>query len=231
MLFAVAGASLIGSLHCAGMCGPFVAFYAGSDVSSGGRRTLSHVAYHSGRLVTYALLGAVAGSIGAAIDLAGGALGVGRIAAVVAGLVMLAWGAVLLLQAGGVRLGRWLPRALVSRSECALRRLKEKPPVARALLLGLSSTLLPCGWLYAFVVTAAGTGSALTGAATMFAFWLGTVPLLLGLGALAQGIAGRVRRHLPVVSALLLVLLGLGTVVGRLDVGAFASPCCHHQAP
>jgi sulfite exporter TauE/SafE len=31
-------------------------------------------------------------------------------------------------------------------------------PEVRAAILGLGSALLPCGWLYAFVVTAAGTG-------------------------------------------------------------------------
>ena len=35
LLLTVFAASLVGSLHCVGMCGPFVAFYSGSDGSSG----------------------------------------------------------------------------------------------------------------------------------------------------------------------------------------------------
>ena len=57
------------------------------------------------------------------------------------------------------------------------RLVRERPPVARALLLGLFSTLLPCGWLYAFAVLAAGTGGPWTGMLVMAAFWAGTVPV------------------------------------------------------
>ena len=38
VLLTVFVASLVGSLHCVGMCGPFVAFYAGADGSGGIRR-------------------------------------------------------------------------------------------------------------------------------------------------------------------------------------------------
>lgn len=231
----VFSASLLGSLHCVGMCGPFVGFYSGGDASTGAKRVLSHVAYHSGRLVTYAALGAVAGSVGRALDLAGNAAGIARAAAIVAGLVMVAWGAVLLLESGGVRVGRFLPRALIERAGCSLARLRDRPPIARALVIGLSSTLLPCGWLYAFAVTAAGTGSALGGATLMAVFWLGTLPLLLGLGVGVQRLGSRLRQHLPLVTALALVALGVVSVIGRVDARAFAvgqdKPSCHSQAP
>jgi uncharacterized protein len=228
LLFGIVGASLVGSLHCAGMCGPFVAFYAGGDTSHGRGRALSHLAYHAGRLVTYTLLGAIAGSIGAAIDLAGSAAGVGRVAGVIAGLVMVAWGAVLLLRAGGVPIGRILPARLTARASCSLARLKERPPIARALLIGLASTLLPCGWLYAFVVMAAGTGSALGGAMLMLAFWAGTVPLLLGLGVGVQRISHHLRRHVPIISALVLVVLGVAGVATRLHAEPFQEKPCSH---
>ena len=41
LLVTVLAASLVGSLHCVGMCGPFVAFYSGADGSSGVRRECS----------------------------------------------------------------------------------------------------------------------------------------------------------------------------------------------
>jgi sulfite exporter TauE/SafE len=217
------------------MCGPFVTFYSGGDSSAGYKRAFSHLAYHAGRLVTYVVLGAVAGSIGRALDLAGKAAGVGKIAAVIAGLVMVAWGALLLLELGGVRVGSFLPRALSERAASWLVRLRERPPIARALLIGLSSTLLPCGWLYAFAVTAAGTGTALGGATLMAVFWLGTVPLLLGLGVGVQRLGARLRQHLPLVTALALVTLGVVSVIGRVDARAFAAdqarPCCHGKGP
>jgi sulfite exporter TauE/SafE len=96
-------------------------------------------------------------------------------------------------------------------------RLLGHPPVSRALLLGLLTTLLPCGWLYAFVATAAGTGSAPAAMLVMGAFWLGTVPLLAGLGLATQRAFGPLRRHLPAVTAAALMIIGLLTMTGRLS--------------
>lgn len=223
LIVPVLAASLVGSLHCAGMCGGFVAFYAGGDESTGRSRALAHLAYNGGRLATYVTLGALAGALGAAVDLAGKAAGVGRVAGVVAGSVMIAWGLGLLLLAAGVRVP-WLrlPEAVHARVAGSLGALRGKPPVVRALLIGLSSTFLPCGWLYAFAVTAAGTGSALGGATVMLAFWLGTVPALLGLGFGVQTLTRRVRRYVPMLSAAALIAIGLASVFGRFNAPRMA---------
>jgi uncharacterized protein len=233
LLVPIAAASLVGSLHCAGMCGGFVAAYAGADRSGGWRRAPAHVAYHAGRLVAYATLGAAAGSLGAALDLAGHATGVGRIAALLAGSVMVLWAVAVLLERFGIgRRSLAPPPRLVA----LLASFARKPPLARAALLGLSSALLPCGWLYAFVVAAAGTGEAFGGALVMAAFWSGTLPILLGLGAFVQALGPGLRRHAPLLSALALLVIGLYAVVGRWNVpvlsvnaarGAADAASCH----
>jgi len=217
LLLTVFVASLLGSLHCVGMCGPFVAFYSGADGSAGARRLLSHAAYSGGRLLTYALFGLTAGAVGAALDVAGSLAGVQRIAGIVAGATMILWGLAVLLQLRGVRLFRH--GAGGGRMGGLLRRgfslVSDKPPVLRAAVVGLLSGLLPCGWLWAFVVTAAGTGNALSGAAVMTAFWAGTVPALLAVGFGAQLISEPLRRHVPALTAMLLVALGLVAIFGR----------------
>lgn len=205
--------SLLGSLHCVGMCGGFVAFYSGSN-GSGAGSPWAHLTYNLGRLSTYLVLGAVAGAIGGAVNLAGNASGVGEIAALVAGSLIVLWGLALLLQATtNLRLPapRWLDRLLSK----VLPRLYAKPPVVRALVLGMSSTLLPCGWLYGFAVTAAGSGSALTGAALMAAFWLGTVPAMLGVGFGVQKLSRLLGPRLPVLMPLMLVVIGIATLANR----------------
>ncbi len=214
LLTTVLIASLAGSLHCVGMCGPFVAFYAGGDASRGARRLLSHATYGAGRLVAYAALGLAAGEIGAVLDLAGSLAGFQRVAAVAAGAVMIAWGGLALLRLRGVRVlpiragsATWLQRAF--------RVVADRPPVLRAAAVGLLSGLLPCGWLWAFLVAAAGTGSALHGASVMGAFWLGTVPALVAVGLGAQLLAAPLRRHVPAVTAVLLVVLGIFAIVSR----------------
>ncbi len=225
LFWAVLAASLLGSLHCAGMCGGFVAFYAGGDRSSGWSRGLSHAAYSLGRLLTYTLLGIVAGILGRAMDLAGAQAGLQRGAALVAGGLMMGWGLVMLLQIRGLRLSTHLPPLFQRLVQEALGQLGQKPPVVKALILGLLSTLLPCGWLYAFAITAAGTGDPFKGALVMAAFWVGTLPVLLGLGMGVQALAGPLRRHLPLVSALVLMLIGAWTVLdrARISVDRFAT--------
>jgi sulfite exporter TauE/SafE len=99
-----------------------------------------------------------------------------------------------------------------------LARLREHPPVVRAGATGLLTTLLPCGWLYAFVAVAAGSGSAFNGAATMVFFWLGTIPALTVLGAVTQRLAIRYGSRIPVAMATVVVVFGLLTIAGRIGV-------------
>jgi sulfite exporter TauE/SafE len=217
LLVTVFVASLVGSLHCIGMCGPFVAFYSGADGSGGARRLLSHAVYSGGRLFTYVVFGIAAGAVGAALDVAGSLAGVQRIAAIVAGTTMILWGVFALLQIRGIRIFKH--SSAHGRLSRLLHRgfslVGDKPPVVRAGVVGLLSGFLPCGWLWAFLVTAAGTGSALEGAAVMTAFWTGTVPALLAVGLGAQLVSAPLRRHVPAVTAILLVCLGLYAILGR----------------
>lgn len=214
---AVLAASLLGSPHCAGMCGGFVCFYSGHDR---GPRWSSHLAYNGGRLLSYLGLGVAAGLLGAGLDRVGATAGVARPAAIAAGALMIVWGGLTLLRARGIRIPLPRSQALQRMSRRLLERLRGHPPVMRALLLGLFTTLLPCGWLYAFVATAAGSGSVPGAVAVMGAFWLGTVPVLAGLGLASQRALGPLRRHLPAVTAAALVAIGLLTIAGRLDRSA-----------
>jgi sulfite exporter TauE/SafE len=235
LIVAVFTASLLGSLHCAGMCGAFLAFAVGDvtitgpgapGISRRGRLrggAAPHCAYHAGRLMTYSALGVISGSLGAALDLGGAMVGVQRIAAALAGAVMIGFGTVTLLRLRGVRIGRLpLPgvaqRVLVRGQRWALNR----PPVHRALLIGLLTTLLPCGWLYAFAITAAGTADPGLGALTMAVFWAGTLPVMVGLGAGVSAAAGALGRRLPVVTAMALLGVGIFTVAQRLTISADA---------
>jgi hypothetical protein len=93
----------------------------------------------------------------------------------------------------------------------------------RALVLGLSSTLLPCGWLYAFAALAAGTGGALAGAWLMSAFWLGSLPVMLGVGVSLQTVFRRFARPLARLRPVLVIGVGAITLVSRLQMPAFAA--------
>jgi sulfite exporter TauE/SafE len=214
--------SLLGSPHCAAMCGGFACFYAAEPGSR--RHRLALVAYNGGRLASYALLGALAGALGAGVDAAGWMAGVARPAAVAAGVLMVTWGTITILRALGARLPRLSPPRGARRVlSGVLQRMQSRPPAVRAAALGLLTTLLPCGWLYVFVATAGGTGSAWRGALVMAVFWLGTVPMMAGLGLAVQRLSGPLRQRLPVMTAAVLVVIGLLTAAGRLGMSPAAS--------
>jgi sulfite exporter TauE/SafE len=218
LLGTVFAASLLGSLHCAGMCGGLVAFYAGTNARDGRAPMLPHLAYNAGRLAAYTALGAAAGALGAMLDTTGGALlGAQRVAAAIAGTLMLLWGAVSLLSALGARVPRpAAPAGLhrVVRRGVALA--AAAPPVARAGVIGVLTGCLPCGWLYAFALAAAGTGSALAGAGLMAVFWAGTLPVMLGVGVGVQSIARPLARHIPAACAVAMIVIGLLALDGRI---------------
>jgi sulfite exporter TauE/SafE len=223
-LASVLVASLLGSVHCAAMCGGFVAAYA--DGAEGGprRRLGAHVAYNAARLVTYLALGALAGALGRALDLAGNAVGLADAAAIVAGALLLASGLVALAPRSSLVKLRGGPQSSASSLlGRVLVRFRSAPPVVRATLLGLSSALLPCGWLYAFAALAAGTGSALAGALLMATFWLGTVPMLLGLGLSLETLGRRFARLFSRLRPALVIGVGAVTLLSRLQLPAFAA--------
>lgn len=244
-LVSVAAASLLGSLHCAGMCGGLITFYAGQTPATGerpgrARPWAAHAAYHLTRGAAYATLGALAGQLGASLDHVARGAGLGQLGALLAGVVLLVWGALswpraepgkslLRLGRSPSTPGRW--QRLEARFVQLARAARSRPPLARAALLGFSAALLPCGWLYAFVVLAAGSGSPAHGALLLLAFWSGTVPLLLALGVGIQRWTASWRAQLPRLSAVLLLLLGAYQISSRWPSASAArspTPSCHH---
>jgi len=219
LILAVLSASVLGSMHCAGMCGGLMFFALGSDDErTKSARARLQMAYHGGRLLTYTILGIAAGAIGQAVDFGGGFVGIQRAAAIVAGVLMIAFGLVTLARLKGIKikhLGVPAPlRRFVERSQRSAFGLS---PFKRALSIGLLTTLLPCGWLYAFAFTAAGTASPLWGGVTMAVFWMGTLPVMVSLGAGIQLLTGAMHAKLPFITASAVVLVGLLTAMGRLQ--------------
>jgi len=224
---AVVAASLLGSLHCVGMCGPLVAFVIGTPeggterVTSGQARL--QAAYHLSRGTGYVLLGVAAGTAGHLVDIAGVLAGLQPLAAGLAGATLALAGCAMLARHFGWRVpGLGLPEPLARRLRSVQQRALKLPPLGRALAIGASTTLLPCGWLYAFAVTAAGTGSPALGALVMLAFWLGTVPLLSALGAGVRSFAGALGPRAQPLASVALIAAGLFTLSGRVSLDSLA---------
>lgn len=238
LLLACAAASFVGSLHCAGMCGPLVAVVLsrGAGPRTPGAATLLG-AYHGARGAGYMALGAALGLAGGLVNLVGVLAGAAPVAASIAGLTLIVSGLAIIARAAGVRLPRRPSRGAADGTPGPLQRIRGRalrlPPVGRALAIGGTTAFLPCGWLYAFFVVAAGTASPVQGALVMGAFWLGTVPVLSALGF---GV-GRLQRlfgpSLQVATSLVLIALGSWTLMGRsaLSADALATRAMERNAP
>ncbi len=226
----VASASVLGSLHCVAMCGPLVAM-AHRGAPPGKRWSASATAalwHSSGRLLTYVSLGMAAGVVGKAVDVAGRVGSVQRVAAILSGLMLIGWGiwtVLPLAQRRATTGSSYFGKSLVQ--------LRGRKPSVQAAMMGVLTGLLPCGWLWAFVAMAAGTASPWSGATVMAAFWLGTLPAMVGLLALGGGLLTTLRNKRPVLIALVLVGMGVFTLATRWrDAGTHGvtAPSCHNPA-
>jgi sulfite exporter TauE/SafE len=155
--------------------------------------------YTGGRILTYTLLGTLAGMLGSAVQAAGALVGVRRMAMAVAGGVLVAWAVAALLNmaalnGGGTTFAR-LGRVL-----------KGRVP-GHPFVVGLFLGLLPCGFLYSALVAAVGRGGAADGAAALALFGLGTAPALLGV-SLADTLLARPRAFLNRLSQLFILAMG-----------------------
>jgi uncharacterized protein len=208
-LLLLLGASLLGSAHCVGMCGPYVAMCTAQFVPRGATamaRLFLRILFNLGRIATYGLIGLIVGAFGQIAQAAATRLGVGGIVAMLAGAAALIFG---LSMMGWLRdparlvAGAGLGRALTA----GRMRLKQAPPSVAPLLLGALQGWLPCALVYAAASRAAIAGSAGMGALTMVVFGLGTVPAVFALTVLPQAVLGRVRAQR--LAGVLLTLLGM----------------------
>lgn len=189
--------------HCVGMCSPFVLFVSRRYVAPDAGRAAAFRAqlwYTAGRVLTYAILGAIAGALGGVVQLAGALLGLQRAASVVAGAALVLWALVALsdlvpgLDTGG---------SLFAKVAARLKGRVPGHPFAVGLFLGL----LPCGLLYSAVIAAVARGGPLEGALALTLFGLGTAPALLGV-SLADELLARHRAFVNRLSQLFLLAMG-----------------------
>lgn len=233
---------LFGGIHCVLMCGGVVGTLCARvpDPTAGGR--MKHLlSYNAGRILTYSTLGGIAGGIGAAsataLPFSGAQLALRFAAAVImigAGLYLAgALSAFAKIEGAGGLLFRLIGPLW--------RRLKDARSPAAALLLGALWGFLPCGMVYAAVALAFASGSAASGALTLLAFGMGTLPALLIVGGLAEGVR-RLSRNIRIRQAagLLIALSGsvhlmmAGMQAGWLpaSITGEKAPCCagHNHA-
>jgi sulfite exporter TauE/SafE len=216
-----------GSLHCVGMCGPLAMALPVGRLPLA-QRKLGVGLYHGARLLAYAGLGGVVGSLGQGFLL----VGMQRPLAIGAGLFLLIW---LLLRRYAAKLPTVLPGRWISRS---MGRFLREPSLRAFTGLGFLNGLLPCGSVYLALIGALTTPSPVAGAVYLLVFGLGTLPAMLSVPLLVSRLPVRWRQrmagNLPLIT-LFLALLLLVRGVGLPSAGSRQSdpddiPVCHGTA-
>jgi sulfite exporter TauE/SafE/copper chaperone CopZ/plastocyanin domain-containing protein len=210
---------LVTSVHCAAMCGGInlsqciPALPAAAPAAPAGKRRrllLPSAFYNAGRIISYTVVGAVAGALGQVVSVSGRFRGLVQLAA---GVFMIIMGINMLGLFPALR--RFNPRL----PKIFARKIGEQRAGGGSpLFIGLLNGLMPCGPLQAMQLYALSTGSPIAGGASMFLFGMGTVPLMFGIGALSSLLGNTARgpaftRRVTQAGAVLITVMGM-TMLG-----------------
>lgn len=209
----------VSSLHCVQMCAPIVLTYSVAANAGAARRSLLglHLAYNSGRTLTYMLLGAFAGLAGGTMGFVGRLAGFENVAVIVAGVAMVIAGLALFGLSPGLR--GWRGFALPSRFLKPAGKLISSQSAGSKFALGLLMGFLPCGLVYAALMKAIGTATPLGGAFTLLAFGMGTSVALVVVGFASSASTRKLARWGTTVSAITVMLMGALLIARGLMAG------------
>lgn len=189
------------SFHCVGMCGPLVIGYTAKQAGNGVKSHSGHLLYGLGKTLSYTAIGGLFGAFGSIIAFTPATQGAVGIAA---GLFLVLFGLHMLnvfpaLRHFQIKIPGGVMRFLGKEYR------HHHNPFAVGLLNGL---MIICGPLQAMYVMAAGSGDWAAGAAMLFFFGLGTLPLLLGFGLLASLLSASLTPKLLKASGVIVIALG-----------------------
>jgi len=206
---------LLGGIgHCIGMCGPLIATYTISIGLSPFDRLKPHLMYHSGRLMSYGLIGGAMGFTGSFVSTIKGIQHIQSIAMTIAGVLMIIMGASIIgikRKATGVKMQKFFLNPYSLKPMAYL--LEHGSPFP----LGLINGLIPCGLSYTAFIAAAGIGAAqkepsvgfLKGLLLLLIFGIGTTPGLFLISWLSLRGATLLRKRLYALAGLFMIISGL----------------------
>ena len=208
----------VGFGHCIGMCGPIV---VSLSLNLKGKNVLiPHLFYNAGRVITYGILGGVAGTLGSLTILTSSVLSFQKAVLILSGVLVLLM---------GLAMGGWIPFGRIFGDSDSsngvfskwFHRLSAAGSPILCLPLGLLLGFLPCGPVYTALIASATAGmnahsafqGFLSGMGMMVVFGMGTLPSLLLVGKLSS--LGWIRsRHLIYkAGSMLMVLAGIYFII------------------
>lgn len=199
------GAGLGGSLHCVGMCGGLVTATC--------QKSSDIFRYQGGRLLGYLLLGLIAGTIGSFLNFKTMPLYVSLVSAISIGLLFIYWG----VQNFRGRKAELSMPMFMHRTYGKLwnRLVFRNHNFTKSFFTGFISIMLPCGLLYGVVLSTVALTHTTEALASMFFFWLGTVPSMVVAPQIIQRFLQPLKAHLPKTYAISLMMIGVMTITFR----------------
>ena len=208
---------LFSAVHCIGMCGGIVgalSYGLSAEVRGRtGRFAGFLLSYNLGRVLSYAVAGALFGALGGQLA---AVLGIGG------GHRWLQFTAALIMILIGLHIAGWLPRLasierlgvpLWRRIEPLGRRLMPVRNPFQALIYGAVWGWVPCGLVYTMLISTATRDGPVSGALYMLAFGLGTLPSVMATGLLAGKLYRMAQQpYLRVTVGAGVVILGLAAL-------------------
>ena len=201
---------LFGSPHCLGMCGGIVtAFGLSMQHVSDSKKNGLILTYHLGRLISYSLLGLIASVVGVAIFQSIMSNSAPRIVLgavlVLIGLSMLGLPLFNQLEKFGMRF--WQSLAPIRKKVFPI------DSFGKALFAGLLWGFLPCGLVYGALMMAIAGNNIATGAALMFVFGLGTMPMLIATQKTVGMLQSSIKNfRLRQINGVIMMLSGLAVI-------------------
>ncbi|WP_151900594.1 sulfite exporter TauE/SafE family protein [Sulfurimonas hydrogeniphila] len=217
-LLTIVTIAFLGSFgHCIGMCGGIVLAYSTIKIepaSSKVSKTVAHLLYNFGRVLTYTILGALFGAIGGVATFSNTANGT---LLIIAGTAMILAGLSLM---GKIKFLTLIEHSISSSHfyKKSFQAILHSKSNTSFFILGMLNGLLPCGFVYFFAITAASTASPLYGALVMFIFGISTIPAMFSLGFLSSlASATSFRNMMMSLSSVAVILYGIFTIYNGYD--------------
>jgi sulfite exporter TauE/SafE len=225
---------LVGSLHCAGMCGP-IAIALPLSNQSWLARISGGLLYNAGRTITYGILGAIFGFAGMGLALGG----MQQWASIILGAIMILAVVVPMLGVAGQKIVRISDSATSILKKPFIRLFKART-YSSLFLIGLLNGFLPCGLVYIALAGALVMSKVHQGALYMVFFGLGTIPMMLAISLAGNLLSLKIRKRLSKIIPVFIILLGILFILRGLNLGIpYVSPklkmheekvtmeCCH----
>ncbi|WP_317197454.1 sulfite exporter TauE/SafE family protein [Lutimonas saemankumensis] len=204
---------LLGSFHCIGMCGP-IAFVLPVNKKSKVQTFFGTFLYHTGRILSYGLIGFLFGLLGKGLYLAG----FQQRLSILIGLIM-----ILVVLVPTNLLNRYhftkpLYRAVgVVKSKLGL--YLNKSSFKALFSIGFFNGFLPCGLVYMALLGAISSGNETDGAIYMAAFGLGTIPLMTGAVYLGNFLKISVRNKIQKAIPIFVFIIGVLFIIRGMGLG------------